>query len=142
MLSSDSSRILAARPTPEGTRECLVRKPRLKNLLSEVSDSSIGELVGVSGGVGGGEACSRTLTCRTKETEIVVSAAISFASSENCGFVANTTKYGIYEARENVTEAGKVISKGDKSSSEVYLRMKQTHCAPEGNRPVGSKRHL
>ena len=119
MLSTDSSRILAERPNLGD----LLRKPRLKNLLSEVSDPSI-ELVGVSGGVsggvGGGEACSRTLTCRTKETEIVASAAISCASSGHRGVVANRTKYGISEARENMTEAGKVIYKGDELNPEVY----------------------
>lgn len=69
------------------------------------SDSS---LDGVSGGVGGNVVFSVTVICRVRDTEIVASAAISFAISGERGVVVKTTKYGIVEERENVTDVGRV----------------------------------
>ena len=50
-----------------------------------------------------------TLIWRTSETEMVASADISLACSEDRGRVVKTTKYGIDDDRENVTDVGSVI---------------------------------
>jgi hypothetical protein len=42
------------------------------------------------------------------EMEMVASEAISRARAEDRGVVVKTTKYGIEEARENVTDVGNV----------------------------------
>lgn len=47
-------------------------------------------------------------TCRSNETDIVASAAISRAKDGDRGVVVNTTKYGIDEEREKVTDVGSV----------------------------------
>jgi hypothetical protein len=82
---------------------------RLRNLLPGDEDMSESSSVGVRGGVGGSVMVWLTEVRRTKETEIVASAAISLARLADLGVVLNTTKYGILQERGYVRGFGRVI---------------------------------
>ena len=92
VLATRNRPLRATRPNPPGRED----------------DRSSFEVEGVSGGVGGKEGASVMVTWRTSDMEIVASAAISLAMLAERGVVVKTTKYGIEEARGNVTEVGKV----------------------------------
>lgn len=74
------------------------------------SESWESSLRGVCGGVIGRTAGSVMVTWLKTEMEIVASEAISRASVEDRGVVVKTTKYGMEEARENVTDVGNVTA--------------------------------
>lgn len=89
-----------------GRRRGWDRATRRRSFGIGASESS---LEGVKGGVGGNDDCSLMTVCRVNETVMVASAAISLASSGDRGVVVNTTKYGIDDEREKVTDVGRVI---------------------------------
>lgn len=72
------------------------------------SESWESSLSGVCGGVIGRTAASVMVTWLKTEIEMVASEAISRARLEDRGVVVKTTKYGMEEAREKVTDVGNV----------------------------------
>lgn len=82
------------------------RRRRLRSFSCGASFSSP-ELDGVCGGEGSDTVSVMTI-CRWSVTEIVASEAISRARLGDRGVVVKTTKKGIEELREKVTDVGKV----------------------------------
>lgn len=73
---------------------------------------------------------------------MVASAAISFAKSVDRGVVVKTTKYGIVEVRENVTEVGKVTYESWFQNYSKYSGLELSYRTSKRNGPIRSERHL